>query len=232
MSDTTFIVLDATAASVTLSASQDAGNSSYLVLKKNLIDPVSGVDHLIREDGSAYVSATGKRAAYKACIAKATPLATPTAIFTIQGSATKKVAITRISVTGGATAAGSMQLSLHKRSTAGTDNTSTTRSHLTKVKFESSDGSATAVVDLIQGANQDTPGTTVGRIGARRLNLPAIDSVATSGEGKPEVWEFGAIRGAKPLVLVSDSEWLTVDGEGSALPSGTKIDFEIEWSEY
>jgi hypothetical protein len=232
MSNTTVSVTDASSLVNLISCGADAGNSSAKVRKSVPTDPSTGVDALVREDGARYVAGQGRRATYRACATNITPLATPTPMFTVQGSATKAVAITRVAVTGRATAAGSMQLTLNRRSSAGTDHASTTRTHLTLVKAESSDGTATAVVDEIQGHNQTSAGTLVGILGARRLNLPATGSAATSGEGKPEVWEFGAARGTKPLLLASDSEWVTIDGEGSALPSGARIDFEIEFEEY
>ena len=231
MSDTTLLVSDASAASQILSCSQDAGNSNAKVPKTNLVDPVSGVDHLIREDGAAYVSGEGKRATYRAAVCAVTPIATPTAMITIQGSATKTIAITHIAITGAATAAGSMQVSLNRRSSAGTDG-SAARDHLTLVPLESSDSAATAVVDKIKTANQGTPGTLVGLLGARRLNLVAAGSAATSGEGKPEIWTFGAARGTKPLILSGIAEFVTIDGEASTVPTGGVFDFEVEFQEY
>jgi hypothetical protein len=231
MSNTTLTASDSNASPATLSCGQDAGNSNAKVPKTIPVDPVSGVDARVREDGSIHVSAEGKRATYRAAVANGTLIAAPTEMFVIQGSASKKVAITRIAVTGGATAAGSMQLTLTRRSDAGTLG-SATLSALTKVKLDTTDASAGATVSQVATANYGTPGTAVGYLGARRLNLTAIGSAGTSGECKPEVWEFGHVRGSKPIVLVDNTEWVTVDGEGSTLPSGAVIDAEFEWVEY
>lgn len=178
-----------------------------------------------------YVTVGGARANYRYAGSAFSMVATPTVAIVIQGSATKTVAVKRIALNGGATAAGSMPVVLTRRSAAGTLG-SAVLTAVTGIKHQSSDASASATVSTVGTANYGTPGTSVGTMGAARLTMVALGSAATSGEGKPVVWEFGNPRGSKPVILASDSEWLTVDFSGAAIPSGGVLDYEIETEEY
>jgi hypothetical protein len=150
-----------------------------------------------------------------------TPVATPTDIIKVFASASKTVYLRRIRIGGAATAAGSMVVVVTKRTTAGT----TTSATLTAVTpCPPSTGVAnTGTVKVVSVANVDAQGTAAGVVAAGRINMVAIGSAATSGAG--EVFEFVPVF---PPCLAADSvEEFTIEGGGSAVPSGGKIDWEV-----
>jgi hypothetical protein len=162
---------------------------------------------------------------YRAATVQFTPVATPTVWAVIQGSASKTIRIKKIRVTGLATAAGTMDVTLNKRSSAGTAG-SAVLTALTGVPLDSTNAAASAVISTVGTANYGTPGTLTGMIGAGRLCLTAD---GTGVNVTPVVWEFGF--GDQALVLRGTSQFVTIDGNGDALPSGAKFDVEIEWAE-
>jgi hypothetical protein len=231
MAATTLAITDANQASKTLSVNADASNSvtTALIGKTSVSDPTTGLEQNVRADGRAYVSAEGGRMTYRYAIPAFTPVATPTEMVVIQGSATKIVTVKKITVGGAATAAGSLSLVLTRRSGAGTLG-SAVLTPITPAKHKGSTA-ATAVVSSVGTANYTTPGTVVAYVGAGRATLVAIGSAATSGEGKKAVWEFG-VNGEAPFELASDSEWLTLDGAGGGVPSGGVLDIEVVTTEH
>lgn len=157
-------------------------------------------------------------------------VATPTAVLVIQGSATKTVAIKRICLSGGATAAGSMPFTAVRRSTAGTLG-SAALTAVTAGKLATANAAASAVVSTVGTANYTTLGTAVATMGAGRLSLVALGSAATSSSAVPLCWDFtNALN--QPLILSGTGEYLTIDGNGAAIPSGGVLDYEIETVEY
>lgn len=153
-------------------------------------------------------------------------VATPTAALVIQGSATKTVRVKRISVGGAATAAGSMPVVITKRTSAGTLG-SAVLTAITACKHDSASGAATAVVSTVGTDNYGALGTTAQPLAAGRVNMVALGSAATSGEGQPFVMLWGN-KGDLPPVLRGTSEYITVDFSGAAIPSGGVVDFIVE----
>jgi hypothetical protein len=166
---------------------------------------------------------------YRAAKSALTPVATPTTVGLIQGSASKTIRIKRVAVGGAATAYGSMVCYIERWSTAGTPG-SAVLTGLTAAKHDSGNGAATAVVSTVGTANYTTRGTTAGVVGAGRVNMTAIGSAATSSAQTWTEWDF-TTRSDQALVLRGTAEYLAIDLGGAAVPSGGVIDFEVEWSE-
>lgn len=169
------------------------------------------------------VQAEGVKAAYRFAVLGVAPVATPTDILEIKGSATKTVRIRQIKVSGGATAAANFPLSLVRRSTASTGGGSTLNA-ITAFKPDTGYAAATATAGYFSAANP-TLGTGVGGPGGvGRVQLPAL---ATGVAALPLKWVFDI----NALVLRGASEYLYINGGGTALPAGTVLDFEIELQE-
>jgi hypothetical protein len=169
------------------------------------------------------------RAAYRYAGSAFSMVATPTSVVVVQGSASKTIVVKRVKLSGGDTAAGSMPCTLTKRSTAGTLG-SAVLTGVTATKLDSLDANATAVVSTVGTANYTTPGTTTGVVGIGRLNMVALGSAATSGEGAPLMFDFSASN-HKPLVLRGVLEFLTIDFGGAGIPAGGVLDWEVETEE-
>jgi hypothetical protein len=157
-------------------------------------------------------------------------VATPTAVIVIQGSATKTVLIKSIKLSGAATAYGSMPFTLVRRSTAGTLG-SAALTAVTAGKLDTDNAAASAVVSTVGTANYTTLGTAVATLAAGRLNMPALGSAATSSAGNPLVWHFSD-GFTQPLTLRGTGQYLTIEGNGAAIPAGGVLDYEIETFEY
>lgn len=150
-----------------------------------------------------------------------TPAATPTDVLVITGSASKLVRLRRIYVGALATAAGSMIVNLIRRSTADTTGTKTSP---TPQKIDTADAAATATVDLYT-ANPGGLGTAVGTLSNRALFFQLV------GAGKDFVeWNWSEILG-RGIALRGVLDSLAINFGGAAVPSGGKLDFELEWSE-
>lgn len=151
------------------------------------------------------------------------PVATPTDIIQIKGSATKTVRITRISLTGVATAQGNMPVQIVRRSTAGTAG-SAVLTAVTGSTLDPNDGAATGTVSTVGTANFTTLGTLAGTLGADRINMPAV---GTGGVVTATVFDFSAA----PLRLRGTSDWIGINLNGAAVPAGGVIDYMIETQE-
>lgn len=154
------------------------------------------------------------------------PVATPTDVIIIQGSATKAMIVKLVKVTGAATAAGTMPIKLERRSAAGTIG-SAVLTAVVPAKHESGDPAPTGVVSTVGTANYTTVGTTAGVVGTGRLQMTAL---ATGLAAVPVIWDF-ACRDDKGIYLRGTAEYLCVNLNGAAVPSGGVIDYEIEIEE-
>jgi hypothetical protein len=155
-----------------------------------------------------------------------TPVATPTDVLMIQGSATKTLRIKRIALGGVATANGNMPAQLIRRSTQFTTQGSAVFTAITAGKHDTTDAAATGVVSTIGTANLTSVGTLVANVGQGRLFLPTT----ATGTPSPLVWDF-ATRQDKPLILRGVLDFLFINLVGAAVPAGGVIDYEIEIEE-
>jgi hypothetical protein len=187
-----------------------------------ITDPNGNRPNLAPGAVSLAVSQDNTKATYTYSALGYTPVATPTDVVEIQGSATKTLRIRRIKVGGVATAAGNMPVQLVRRSSA--DTTSLVRTALTAFKHDTTDGAATAVVSTIGTANPGVLGTQVGGLGgAGRAQLPASGSGVAAN---PLEWNFSR-DGVKSCVLRGIADFLYLNLNGAALPAGAVFDLEI-----
>lgn len=169
--------------------------------------------------GVAAVSTESSKATYSVGILGFTPAATATDFWQIVGSGTKLVRILRISISGFATAAISVDVQLLRRSTASTGGTPTAA---TIALHDSNDPAATAVVNSF--AANPTLGTIAGVLRTAKLNLGA-----TGAAGRIE-WDFGT-RNSKGIVLRGVAQQLALNWTGAAVPSGTLLTIDVEATE-
>lgn len=159
------------------------------------------------------------RATYSAAFQGASIALLATDVFTLTGSASKVIRVTRVDIefTGGGFA---VQVALLKRSTANSGGTSTP---LTAVPHDSNDAAATATAR--QYTVNPTTGTLVGPIDEGRVNSPLTSSVTS-----PAPFEWDANRPSKEIFLRGTNEVLAVNLIGTTL-SGATFSGTMEWTE-
>jgi hypothetical protein len=148
-----------------------------------------------------------------------TPAATPTDLLTVYGSATKAVRIKLITVSGLATTAGTMDVSLVKRTAVNTAGTSTSP---TIALFDSTDATATAVA-----AQYSVNPTSVGAgsaLATKKLNL------GVAGAAGSITFDF-ATRNDKALILHGVVQGLAINLNGGTVPTGGTLSYSVEWEE-
>jgi hypothetical protein len=170
--------------------------------------------------GIPAVNTEGTKPTYSGAIIGFTPVATPTDFWQIIGSATKTVRVLRISISGIATAAISVDIQLIKRTTASTGGTPTA---VTLAQHDSNDAAPTAVVNSF-AANPSPLGTSGGVVRAAKLNLGA------TGAAGVITWDF-TTRNDKGLVLRGVAQSLNLNFNSQAVPSGMLCAIDVEFSE-
>jgi len=178
--------------------------------------------------GSLAVSATNPlptlakeqtKGTYAIAAVGVTPAATPTDVVTVYGSATKTVRIKQVIVNGLATTAGTMDVSLVKRTAANTAGTSTAP---TIAQFDSTDAAATATA-----AQYSVNPTSVGAgvaLATKKLNMGVAGSTGTI--------EFNfANRNDKALILRGTAQGLAINFNGGTVPTGGALSYSVEWEE-
>jgi hypothetical protein len=166
-----------------------------------------------------YMVDTGK-ATYSASAVAFAYAASGTDIFTITGSATKVIRITRIAVTGTQTTGAMRDVLLIKRSAANTGGTSATP---TMVPHDSTSAAATAVVRNYT-ANPSGLGATVGTLRAEKFFLAAATAVSGS-----LIVDFGP-RYSQSIILRGTGEVLAVNMNG-VTSTGNSMTITMEWTE-
>jgi len=164
----------------------------------------------------------GMKATYSAATAAYAPYAGAADILNIAGSATRTVRVTRIAVSGRATAANQLDVAVVKRASANSGGSPTA---LAAVSHDSLDGAATAVVNAYGAA--PTPGTLVGTIRAVQSNVSAAGS---GGAATPIEWDFGWVND-KTVILRGTAESISINLGGGAVPAGTVLNLFVEWTE-
>lgn len=162
---------------------------------------------------------------YAASINAHAPAATPTDWFTIQGSATKVVHITNIRITLRATGATQYRVSLIKYSVFLTGGTSAAPAI---IPYDSANAAATAVVNT-WASGLPTPGTALGKIVDESLPVSVLGT-PSAGSGATS-YSFGG-RNQQSLILRGVAQYLALNSNAVALPSGMVADVTIEWAEY
>lgn len=177
----------------------------------------SNASMFVKQDSSLVDSYTAGSLAF-------TPVATPTDIVLITGSASKTVRIKRLTLQGVATAAGNMPIQLIRRSTPYTTSGSAVLTALTAAAKDINNPAVTATVQTVGTANFTSVGTAVATVATGRVQM------AASGTGVafvPLLFDFTD----DAVVLRGTSDILAINCNGAAVPSGGVIDFFIEWEE-
>lgn len=170
--------------------------------------------------GILAVNTEGTKATYSVGVIGFTPAATATDFWTLVGSATKTLRLLRLRVTGIATAAATVELQLIKRTTA---NTGGTTAQPAIGVHDSNDAAATGVVNTYS-VNPTGLGTSGGVIRASKLNLGA------AGAAGEVAWDF-TTRNSKGLVLRGVAQLAALNWNGAAVPAGTSLCIEVEFTE-
>lgn len=172
--------------------------------------------------GSATALTDGLKATYSASITALASAASATDIFTITGSATKTIRVTRLEVSGQATTAAAAQVVLAVRSTANTSGTSTAP---TAVPHDSASAAASATIKAY--TVNPTTGTLVGNIKAAYVFLAAPATATVCSE--PLFLDFG-LRPSQAIVLRGITQVLAVNLNAATVTGGA-FDINIEWTE-
>lgn len=158
--------------------------------------------------------------AFMACSTPFTPGSTPQDVFTITGSATRKVTVTRMSLASVQTTAGMLAWSLIKRSTANSGGTSVA---MTAVPTDRGFPAATATV--LRYTGNPTLGNAVGPVWSGRIASPAP---ATAPVGD---LERVVLSERNPITLDGTGDVLAWSLAGIALPAGLSVQATVWWNE-
>ena len=181
----------------------------------------AGVQRVVLATDVPLPSGAAPPATYSAAVVGLTVAATATDIFTLTGSATKTIRVSRILVNGVQTTAAQVNILLIRRSTADTLGTSTAQ---TAATYDTTNAAATATV-LAYTANP-TLGTTVGTASARRVFIPGA-ATASDAQGLEIV--SGDV-GQQLMTLRGIAQVLAVNLGGVTVVGGS-LNITIEWTE-
>lgn len=163
------------------------------------------------------------KASFSAAISGLVVGAAGTDFFTISGAPGRRVTINRIMVSGIASAAAAVPLTLVKRSTPDTGGTSTVQ---TNVPMDSANTTAAAAIVRAYTANPGALGVAVGVVTALR----AILSTASASVGLTPI-EINLERMFhRPVVLNDASESLCLNFGGQTV-AGNSLDLMVAWTE-
>lgn len=157
---------------------------------------------------------------YSAAVTALSSANNPTDIFTITGSATKTIRVTRVRVDGTQTTSGTANIQIIRRSTANSAGTSTAP---TPVAHDSTNVAATAVVRAYTA--NPTLGTIVGLIRSDREFVPAVTAL-----GEEVIYDFADSRGVQQIVLRGTNEVLSVNLNAVTVTGGL-FNISFEWIE-
>ena len=159
--------------------------------------------------------------AYRA--ADITPVALATEVLTLVGANGKCVRITKIGVSGSATAASILDLYIRKKTTLSTGGTFTNPS---ATKYDSLDPNPSATL-VLYTANPAALGTGSSLEGDK-IYLPAQATPA----GEPTHWmaDYTGVTAESPI-LRNANESISISFAGQTIPAGTSLYMYIEWTE-
>lgn len=163
----------------------------------------------------------GTTQTFRAAAVGIVPGATPTDIFTMIGSATKTIRITKLVISGTQTTGAVRDVILLRRSTG---NTAGTRVVMTAVKNDINNVAATADVGYYT-ANPSALGTLVGRLETQKVFIGAA-TVAVN----PVIWEFGWRPPAQAIVLRGTTDIIAIN-MNAITSGGNNYTITVEWTE-
>lgn len=166
------------------------------------------------------------KASFLAAVSGLVVAASATDFFTITGAVGKKVTINRIMVSGIATSATAVPLSVVKRSAVNSGGTATTPTPVpTSSNYPNGAAGAFAVVRAYT-ANPASLGTAVGTVSAARMIL----STASASVGSTPI-EFNFERMYHPPIVLNDATEVLALNYGGATAAGNAVDLMIAWTE-
>lgn len=170
------------------------------------------------------VDITGRKLAYSS-FASFNPAVTPTDVFTLTGSATKTVRVTRVQISGSNTGNTNAFFQFIKRSAA---NTGGTTVNLSEVPYDSTNAAATSVA-VNYTVNPAALGTAVGTLTGGLIFLSALAST-NSFTDKEIIFGSNSTQG---IVLRGTSEIFAINFNGVNLGilSATVLNISVEWTE-
>lgn len=187
-----------------------------------LVDP-NGSGPVKASAGAVQVNTEGQKATYSTTLVNFTPAATATDFLVIQGSATKTVRITRVLVTGQASSGAIVDLLGVIRTAANTGGTTTPAN---VAQHDQSDPAPSAVA-VSYSVNPTGLGA------GKNVRSTLFGLAATTGGGfTPQVveWEFGT-RNGRAIVLRGVNQFFALNWNGLAVPAGTSLHVDVEWTE-
>jgi hypothetical protein len=161
------------------------------------------------------------RASYSGFISNFVPAATPTDIFAIRCSGARLIRLKSLVLTGTATAASNIIVSLVKRSTLNTGGTPTA---VVPVQADTGDDATTATIETY--AANPTLGNLIGIMHGSRLNL----APAANGSIDRVAMQYSWLN-EKPPLLVAATEQLAINLGGAAWPAGGALDIDFVFTE-
>lgn len=203
------------------------GNTPFVAAVGMGWDGATHREVLVATDGTQQIGGTvnivpldGNKATYSAAVTGLTVAAAPTDIFTITGSATKTIRITRISFTGSETTATQRDVVLLKRSAANTGGTSTTQ---TNVPHDSTSAAGTATIRSYT-VNPTGLGALVGALRSRKVFI-----ATTTTNSDEMILDFGD-KPAQALVIRGTGEVVSIN-LNSVASAGSSLNISVEWTE-
>lgn len=169
-----------------------------------------------------FVNLEGQKATYSASVVGLVAAAAATDIFTIKGSGTKTIRVTKIRFSGSATSSAIGDLVILKRSSADTGGTST---NPTMVPHDSADSAATATVNAYTA--NPTLGTLIGSISTLKTALPSATTPAFTGSAIDIPY---GLRNERDIVLRGTAEQCAINLNGQTI-TGSSLDLDITWTE-
>ena len=163
-----------------------------------------------------------QRPSYRLSILNFSPTASPTDFLVLQGAVGVVTRIREIIISGVATSAANVLLSLIRRSTADTGGTSTGQ---TMAKRDTSDAAAGTTAQLYT-ANPASTGTAIATVESARINL----APAASASIDRVIWQYSWMN-EKGLTLRGAADFIAFNLAGVSLPAGGALDISISFTE-
>ena len=175
-------------------------------------------------DVDSFGNALNNIPTYRTGIYDLTPAANATDVFTISGSATKTIKITKLQVTAdSASTAGVIDFYCFLRSVANSGGTFTTPA---SVKYDSNNAAPTATVKAYT-ANPDT-------LGAGQFIFGDHYALANAGSSGIPIFPWVEIFGTsvtQPIVLRGVNQSFCFSLNGDTIPTDIELYVSIEWTE-
>lgn len=171
------------------------------------------------------VSTEGVKSTFSLVAAAYAPYATATDILLVPGSATKTIRITKVRISGEATAAAALDINLYKRTAANTGGTSASVA-ANIVKHDSNDSAASTVPVTYSVIPTGLGAGSLLRSKAKHF-FPAAGTPALNVEFEEDF----TTRNGKGLVLRGTAQSLAINLGGQTIPAGAKLSINIEWTE-